>query len=62
MKLFRREFLHLISAAAVFAATRLAWAQEALQHVRVATGCSRHGKAPHGSEPKPVSLGSGGST
>jgi ABC-type nitrate/sulfonate/bicarbonate transport system substrate-binding protein len=38
MKLFRREFLHLISAAAVFPATHLAWAQETLQHVRVATG------------------------
>ena len=38
MKLFRREFLHLIPAAAVVAASRLAWAQETLQHVRVATG------------------------
>ncbi len=34
----RREFLHLIPGAAVVAASRLAWAQETLQHVRVATG------------------------
>ena len=38
MKLFRREFLHLIPGAAVVAASRLAWAQEAPQRVRVATG------------------------
>ena len=38
MKLFRREFLHLISAAAAVPAFRLAWAQETLQRVRVATG------------------------
>ncbi len=38
MKLFRREFLHLISAAAAVPACNLAWAQETLQHVRVATG------------------------
>jgi ABC-type nitrate/sulfonate/bicarbonate transport system substrate-binding protein len=38
MKLFRREFLHLFSGAAAVAASRLAWAQEASQHVRVATG------------------------
>jgi ABC-type nitrate/sulfonate/bicarbonate transport system substrate-binding protein len=38
MKLFRREFLHLIPGAAVVAASRLAWAQEPPQRVRVATG------------------------
>ena len=38
MKLFRREFLHLIAAAAAVPAARLAWAQEPLQRVRVATG------------------------
>ena len=38
MKLFRREFLHLIPGAAVVAASRLAWAQETSQRVRVATG------------------------
>ena len=38
MKLFRREFLHLIAAAAAVPASRLAWAQETLQRVRVATG------------------------
>jgi ABC-type nitrate/sulfonate/bicarbonate transport system substrate-binding protein len=38
LKLFRREFLHLIPGAAVVAASRLAWAQEAPQRVRVATG------------------------
>jgi ABC-type nitrate/sulfonate/bicarbonate transport system substrate-binding protein len=38
MKLFRREFLHLISGAAAVAASRLAWAQEASQRVRVAPG------------------------
>jgi hypothetical protein len=37
MKLFRREFLHLFSGAAAVAASRLAWAQEASQHVRVTT-------------------------
>ena len=36
MKLFRREFLHRIRGAAVVAASRLAWAQETLQHVRIA--------------------------
>ena len=58
----RREFLHLVPGAAVVAASRLAWAQETLQHVESQRGCSRHGKAPHGSEPKPVSLRNGGST
>jgi ABC-type nitrate/sulfonate/bicarbonate transport system substrate-binding protein len=40
MKLFRREFLHLIAGAAAVPATafRLAWAQETSQRVRVATG------------------------
>jgi hypothetical protein len=38
MKLFRREFLYLISAAAAVPASRLAWAQEKSQRVRVATG------------------------
>ena len=38
MKLFRREFLRLIAAAATVPAARLAWAQETLQRVRVATG------------------------
>ncbi len=38
MKLFRREFLHLIAAAAAAPASRLAWAQETLQRARVATG------------------------
>jgi ABC-type nitrate/sulfonate/bicarbonate transport system substrate-binding protein len=38
MMLFRREFLHLIPGAAVVAASRLAWGQEAPQRVRVATG------------------------
>ena len=40
MKLFRREFLHLIAGAAATpaSASRLAWAQEASQRVRVATG------------------------
>jgi hypothetical protein len=38
MKLFRREFLHLISAAAAVPASRLALTQETSQRVRVATG------------------------
>lgn len=40
MKLLRREFLHLAAGAAAVPATafRLAWAQEAHQRVRVATG------------------------
>ena len=40
MKLLRREFLHLVAGAAATPATalRLAWAQEAPQRVRVATG------------------------
>src|SRR6202022_2727554 len=40
MKLFRREFLHLIAGAAAVPATafRLAWAQKTSQRVRVATG------------------------
>jgi ABC-type nitrate/sulfonate/bicarbonate transport system substrate-binding protein len=38
MMLFRREFLNLIPGAAAVAASRLAWAQEASQRVRVATG------------------------
>src|SRR5450755_3573196 len=40
MKLLRREFLHLVAGAAAVPATafRLAWAQEAHQRVRVATG------------------------
>ena len=38
MLLFRREFLNLIPGAAAVAASRLAWAQEAPQRVRVATG------------------------
>jgi ABC-type nitrate/sulfonate/bicarbonate transport system substrate-binding protein len=40
MKLLRREFLHLVAGAAAVPATafRPAWAQEAHQRVRVATG------------------------
>jgi len=40
MKLFRREFLHLIASSAAVPATasRFAWAQETSQRVRVATG------------------------
>jgi hypothetical protein len=38
MKLFRREFLHLIAVVAAVPASRLAWAQEILQRVRVVTG------------------------
>ncbi len=38
MKFLRREFLHLIPGAVVVAASRLARAQAASQHVRVATG------------------------
>src|SRR6202140_4822487 len=40
MKLFRREFLHLIAGAAAVPATasRFAWAQETVQRIRVATG------------------------
>ena len=40
MRLFRREFLHLIAGAAAVPATvsRPAWAQETSQRVRVATG------------------------
>ena len=41
MKLFRREFLHLIPGAAVVAASRLAWAQETLQHVSSRNGPAR---------------------
>ena len=38
MKIFRREFLRLIAAAAAVPAARLAWAQVTLQRARVATG------------------------
>ena len=40
MKLLRREFLHLVAGAAASPAApfRLAWAQQARQRVRVATG------------------------